>query len=259
MISAPVITCPARGWADGAFGSRQAGRLVTAGLAGAWYVALQTRLAAALRVRPFAVDRLDDTGADGPIRRLQRTRRFANQSLMRTTGRPEPVMASQQRHIIAITLQNESGALTRVAGLFSTRGYNIESLNVAATDDPAVSRLTLVTTGSDAVIHQITQQSLKLVDVVDVEDVTREEHFERELLLVKIKARVTQVGSLWSATQRAGGRVLWDAADSFTIELTSSEADINRFIAEVANFGEVLEVVRSGALAIQKGRQVLES
>ena len=78
-------------------------------------------------------------------------------------------MASQQRHIIAITLQNESGALTRVAGLFSTRGYNIESLNVAATDDPAVSRLTLVTTGSDAVIHQITQQSLKLVDVVDVD------------------------------------------------------------------------------------------
>ena len=93
-------------------------------------------------------------------------------------------MASQ-RHIIAITLQNESGALTRVAGLFSTRGYNIESLNVAPTDDPAVSRLTLVMTGNDAVIHQISQQLLKLVDVVDVEDVTREEHFERELLLVK--------------------------------------------------------------------------
>ena len=114
-------------------------------------------------------------------------------------------MASQ-RHIIAITLQNESGALTRVAGLFSTRGYNIESLNVAPTDDPAVSRLTLVTTGNDAVIHQISQQLLKLVDVVDVEDVTREEHFERELLLVKVKAKATQVGSLWSATQRAGGR-----------------------------------------------------
>jgi acetolactate synthase I/III small subunit len=109
------------------------------------------------------------------------------------------------------------------------------------------------------VIHQITQQSLKLVDVVDVEDVTREEHFERELLLIKVKAKATQVGSLWAASQRAGGRVLWDAADSFTIELTSSEADIHRFIAEVANFGEVLEVVRSGALAIQKGREILES
>ncbi len=165
----------------------------------------------------------------------------------------------RQRHIIAITLQNESGALSRVAGMFSTRGYNIESLSVAPTDDPAVSRLTMVTTGSDAVIHQISNQLLKLVDVVDVEDVTREDHFERELLLIKVKAKATQVGSLWSSSQRAGARVLWDAADSFTIELTSSEADINRFIAEVANYGEVLEVVRSGALAIQKGKEVLES
>jgi acetolactate synthase-1/3 small subunit len=163
------------------------------------------------------------------------------------------------RHIISVTLQNEAGALTRVAGLFSTRGYNIESLSVAPTDDPSVSRLTLVTTGSDAVIHQISHQLLKLVDVVGVEDVTREEHFERELLLIKVRAKATQVGSLWSATQRAGGRVLWDAADSFTIELTSSEAEINRFIAEVANFGAVLEVVRCGALAIQKGKKVLES
>ena len=156
-------------------------------------------------------------------------------------------------------MQNEVGALSRVAGMFSTRGYNIESLSVAPTDDPAVSRLTLVTTGSDAVIHQISSQLLKLVDVVDVEDVTREEHFERELLLVKIEAKSTQVGSLWAATQRAGGRVLWDAADSFTIELTSSEAEIHRFVAEVANFGEVLEVVRSGALAIQKGKETLET
>jgi len=163
------------------------------------------------------------------------------------------------RHIISVTLQNEVGALTRVAGMFSTRGYNIESLSVAPTDDPAVSRLTLVTTGSEAVIHQISNQLLKLVDVVDVEDVTREEHFERELLLIKLRAKATQVGSLWSAAQRAAGRVLWDAADSFTIELTSSEAEINRFIAEIANFGDVLEVVRSGALAIQKGKEVLVS
>lgn len=164
-----------------------------------------------------------------------------------------------KRHIISVTLQNEVGALTRVAGLFSTRGYNIESLSVAPTDDPSVSRLTLVTTGNDAVIQQISNQLLKLVDVVDVEDITREEHFERELLLVKVKAKATQVGRLWSAAQRSGGRVLWDAADSFTIELTSNEAEINRFIAEISAFGEVLEVVRSGALAIQKGKEILES
>jgi acetolactate synthase-1/3 small subunit len=163
------------------------------------------------------------------------------------------------RHIISVTLQNEVGALNRVAGLFSTRGYNIESLSVAPTDDPMVSRLTVVTTGNEAVIQQISNQLLKLVDVVDVEDVTREEHFERELLLIKVKGKAAMVGSLWSATQRAGGRVLWDAADSFTVELTSNEAKINNFIAEVANFGEVLEVVRSGALAIQKGKEVLES
>jgi acetolactate synthase I/III small subunit len=165
----------------------------------------------------------------------------------------------RMRHIISVTLQNEVGALSRVAGMFSTRGYNIESLSVAPTDDPTVSRLTLVTTGSDAVILQISSQLLKLVDVVDVEDVTREEHFELELLLIKVKARATQVGALWSATQRADGRVLWEAPDSFTIELTSNEAEINRFITEIANFGEVTEVVRSGALAIQKGREVLES
>jgi acetolactate synthase-1/3 small subunit len=164
-----------------------------------------------------------------------------------------------KRHIISVTLQNEVGALTRVAGMFSTRGYNIESLSVAPTDDPTVSRLTLVTTGNDAVIQQISNQLLKLVDVVDVEDVTREEHFERELLLVKVKAKATQIGKLWSAAQRADGRVLWDAADSFTIELTSNEAEINRFIAEISAFGEVLEVVRSGALAIQKGKEILES
>ena len=161
------------------------------------------------------------------------------------------------RHIISVTLQNEVGALTRVAGLFSTRGYNIESLSVAPTDDPAVSRLTVVTTGNDAVILQISNQLLKLVDVVDVEDVTREEHFERELLLVKVKGKATQIGKLWSATQRAGGRVLWESPDSFTIELTSSEAGINHFIAEVSNYGDVLEVVRSGAPAIQKGKQPL--
>jgi acetolactate synthase I/III small subunit len=178
---------------------------------------------------------------------------------MRRTRAAGGTTVKSMRHIISVTLQNEVGALNRVAGLFATRGYNIESLSVAPTDDPSVSRLTVVTTGSDAIIQQISNQLLKLVDVVDVEDVTREEHFERELLLIKVKGKPTLVGALWSATQRASGRVLWDAADSFTIELTSNEAEINRFIAEVSNFGEVLEVVRSGALAIQKGKEILES
>src|SRR5581483_7563775 len=102
-----------------------------------------------------------------------------------------PVLSSANpapmRHIIGILLQNESGALTRVAGLFSSRGYNIESLAVAPTDDPSVSRLTLVTSGSDAVIQQIANQLKKVVDVVSVEDMTRGAHIERELVLLKLR------------------------------------------------------------------------
>lgn len=166
-------------------------------------------------------------------------------------------MITRKRHIISLLLQNEVGALTRVAGLFSTRGYNIESLNVAPTDDPTISRLTLVTTGTDAVVQQIVNQSLKLVDVVNVDDMTSDEHVERELLLLKIKSPPSHVGALQAATQRAGGRVLAEQPESFTVELTDSESQINRFIAEAGNFGEVLEVVRSGALAISRGRETL--
>lgn len=166
-------------------------------------------------------------------------------------------MSTPKRHIISLLLQNEVGALTRVASLFSTRGYNIESLNVAPTDDPTVSRLTLVTTGTDAVIQQIVNQSLKLVDVVNVDDMTRDQHIERELLLMKVKVRAGQVAAMTAAIQRANARVLSDELESYTVELTDSEAQINRFVAELGNLGEVLEVVRSGALAISRGTEVL--
>ena len=154
------------------------------------------------------------------------------------------------RHIIAIHLQNEAGALTRVAGLFSSRGYNIESLAVAPTDDPIVSRLTLVTTGNDAVIAQIIHQLGKLVDVVRVEDLTRGLHHERELLLLKLRVPANQLGALNAAVQAAGARVLADAPEGFVVELTSSEALVSRFIAAASQSGEVLEVVRSGSLGI---------
>ena len=154
------------------------------------------------------------------------------------------------RHIIAIHLQNEAGALTRVAGLFSSRGYNIESLSVAATNDPIVSRLTLVTTGNDAVIAQIIHQLGKLVDVVKVEDLTQGLHHERELLLLKLRVPASQLAHLATAISTAGGRVLADTLDHFVVELTSSEALVTRFVTEAAQFGEVLEVVRSGSLGI---------
>ena len=167
-------------------------------------------------------------------------------------------MTTRKRHIISILLQNEVGALTRVAGLFSTRGYNIESLNVAATDDPTVSRLTVVTAGTDQVIQQIVNQSLKLVDVVNVDDLTADQHIERELLLLKQRVSPNQVGALRALIDRSGGRVLSDDLGSFTAELIDSEARVSHFIAEAANYGEVLEVVRSGALAISSGAEVLK-
>ena len=155
-------------------------------------------------------------------------------------------------HIIAIQLQNEAGALTRVAGLFSTRGYNIESLSVAATDDPTVSRITLVTRGSDAAGHQIAAQLNKLIDVVTVEDMTGGEHIERELVLLKLKVRPEQADAVRGYVVRAGGRVLDPANDGFIVELTASESDIDAFVVDLGKGAQLLEVVRSGSLGISR-------
>jgi len=162
------------------------------------------------------------------------------------------------RHIIAILLQNEAGALSRVAGLFSSRGYNIESLSVAPTDDALVSRLTLVTKGSDAVIQQINSQLLKLVDVVSVEDMTRGEHVERELLLIKVRVAADREETLKGLVARSAGKVLSVTADCHIVELTASEAQVTAFIGDAASCGEILEVVRSGALGIGRGERRLQ-
>ena len=173
----------------------------------------------------------------------------------RQESRPQPM--TPMRHIIAVLLQNEAGALTRVAGLFSTRGYNIESLSVAPTDDPTVSRLTLVTTGSDAVIQQIANQLNKLVDVVNVEDMTLGEHLERELVLLKLKVRLERTDTVRGHVIRLGGRVIDPAPDGFIVELTGSEAEVNTFINELARDAELLEVVRSGALGMARSARPL--
>jgi acetolactate synthase-1/3 small subunit len=156
------------------------------------------------------------------------------------------------RHIIGILVQNEAGALTRVAGLFSSRGYNIESLSVAPTDDPALSRLTLVTSGSDAVIQQIANQLKKLIDVVSVEDMTGGEHIERELVLLKLRVDPDGRDRVRGHVVRSGGRVLQPASDAFIVELLGSEAEITALLAELATHAELIEVVRSGALGISR-------
>jgi len=161
------------------------------------------------------------------------------------------------RHIIGILLQNEAGALNRVAGLFSTRGYNIESLSVAPTDDATVSRITLVTRGSDQVIQQIVSQLNKLVDVVQVEDMTGGEHLERELVLLKLRVSADRRDALRAQVTQAGGRVLDPAPECFVAELTAGEAEVNDFIARLASLAELAEVVRSGALGISRDTRSL--
>ena len=161
------------------------------------------------------------------------------------------------RHIIGILLQNEAGALNRVAGLFSTRGYNIESLSVAPTDDATVSRITLVTRGSDAVIQQIIGQLNKLVDVVSVEDMTGGEHLERELVLLKLKVRPEHTDVVRGYVVRTGGRVLDPATEGFVVELTASEAEVNQFVTDLGERTDIVEVVRSGALAVGRNARAL--
>jgi acetolactate synthase-1/3 small subunit len=157
------------------------------------------------------------------------------------------------RHIIAILLQNEAGALTRVTGLISARGYNIESLSVAPTNDPTVSRVTLVTIGSDPVIAQINAQLLKLVDVVAVEDMTSGEHLARELLLMKLQVQPAHIEAMGALLRRVGGKVLSSNPSSYIVELASTETEIGEFIAGIATLGEIVEVVRSGVLGIARG------
>jgi|SRR5450631_234393 acetolactate synthase-1/3 small subunit len=156
------------------------------------------------------------------------------------------------RHIIAILLQNEAGALTRVTGLISARGYNIESLSVAPTNDPTVSRVTLVTIGSDAVIAQINAQLLKLVDVVAVEDMTGGDTFARELLLIKLQLSREHIESVAAVLRRAAGRVLSSDPSSYIVELTGTELEIGEFIANIGAYGKIIEVVRSGVLGIAR-------
>ncbi len=161
------------------------------------------------------------------------------------------------RHIISILLQNEAGALARVANLFSSRGYNIESLNVAPTHDETVSRLTLVTTGSDDVIDQITKQLAKLVDVVNIINMTKGDHIERELVLFKLQLDVDDKDELMALVSQFGGRILDDHAGHFTVELLGGSGKVDRFISELSAGVEILTVVRSGAMAVARGAPLL--
>lgn len=157
------------------------------------------------------------------------------------------------RHIISILMQNEAGALARVANLFSSRGYNIESLNVAPTADETRSRLTLVTTGSETVIDQIEKQLGKLVDVVEIADMTKSDHIERELALFKIDATNGSSDRLVAIVEQVGAKILSDAGQHYTIEFVGGSQDIDRFLKRAAQLADVVTLVRSGAMAVMRG------
>ena len=160
------------------------------------------------------------------------------------------------RHIISILLENEAGALSRVSGLFSARAYNIASLTVAPTDDPSISRITVVAHGEDAVVQQIIKQLNKLVDVINLIDLTESEHFEREIMLVKLEPKGAQMEQLNVAIHELAARQLEQQENIITLEVTNIGLKLNEALEKLKPYN-VIEVVRSGAVGIGSGTSLL--
>ena len=160
------------------------------------------------------------------------------------------------RRIISMLMENEPGALSRVVGLFSQRGYNIETLNVAATDDKTLSRLTLTTMGDDLHIEQVTKQLNKLVDVVKVVDLTEGAHVERDLMLIKVRATGDSRDEIKRTTDIFRGQIVDVGPTVFTIQLVGTSDKLDAFVAAMVDV-DILEVVRSGIAGISRGEKVL--
>jgi len=160
------------------------------------------------------------------------------------------------RHIISVLLENESGALSRVVGLFSARGYNIESLTVAPTEDRSLSRMTVVTSGSDDVIEQITKHLNRLIEVVKVVDLTESPYIERELMLIKVRAVGKDREEMKRMADIFRGRIIDVTDRTYTIELTGDSAKLDAFI-EALDRTSILETVRTGGSGVARGERVL--
>jgi acetolactate synthase-1/3 small subunit len=156
------------------------------------------------------------------------------------------------RHIISVLLENEAGALSRVAGLFSARGYNIESLTVAPTNDPTLSRMTLVTCGSDEIVQQIKKQLNKLIDTVKLVDLTEGEHIEREMMMIKVRAERSDREELMRLVEIFRAKIIDVTDTSYVVEITGASKKLDAFIDAVPE-GLIVEVVRSGPTGIARG------
>ena len=161
------------------------------------------------------------------------------------------------RHILSILMENESGAMSRVVGLFSARDYNIDSLSVAATEDKTLSRMTIVTHGDDAVLEQITKQLNKLIEVVKVVDLNESRFVERELMLVKVRAVGKDRDEMLRLTEIYRGHVVDVTDKSYTIEVTGISDKLDSFLETVSR-GLILETVRTGAAGIGRGERILK-
>ena len=161
------------------------------------------------------------------------------------------------KHIISVLLENEPGALSRVVGLFSARGYNIETLTVAPTEDLTLSRMTIVTQGSQSVLEQITKHLNRLVDVVKVVDLTEGAHVERELMLIKVRAVGREREEIKRLTDIFRGRIIDVTDKSYTIELTGVQEKIQAFI-NALDTSAIMETVRTGVSGIGRGGRVLK-
>jgi acetolactate synthase-1/3 small subunit len=160
------------------------------------------------------------------------------------------------RHIISVLMENEPGALSRVVGLFSQRGYNIETLNVAPTEDPTLSRLTLTTIGDDHKIEQITKHLNRLIDVVKLVDLSEGSHIERELMLVKVRATGAQRAEIKRCTDIFRGQIVDVGPSVYTIQVTGAADKLDSFLEAVGE-AAIMEVVRSGVSGIARGEKVL--
>ena len=160
------------------------------------------------------------------------------------------------KHIIALLVENEAGALSRVVGLFSARGYNIESLTVATTEDPTLSRMTIVTRGSDDVIEQITKHLNRLIEVVKVVDLSEGPYTERELMLIKVRAVGKERDEMKRMADIFRGRIIDVTDKTYTIELTGVASKLDAFI-EAIDRAAILETVRTGTSGIGRGERIL--
>jgi len=167
-------------------------------------------------------------------------------------------MERAMKHTISILLENEAGALSRVVGLFSARGYNIETLTVAPTEDSTLSRMTIVTSGSDDVIEQITKHLNRLIEVVKVVDLSEAPFIERELMLIKVRAVGKDREEMKRLADIFRGRVIDVTEKTYTIELTGDRTKIDAFI-EAIDHAAILETVRTGGSGIARGERVLKA